>query len=388
MLGEVSESDPGAAAVPEGVTEGEGWQDLFALLDRIPLLHGLKQDLSQLRRLLVGRRVPRVVALGTPGSGRAALGGALLGAPLGPGAARADVTASNEAGSNEAASNPSPSDPCTGRWATLEHGGRAIEWAEVDVGEARPQLCALASLHSPDVLLAVATVAEVEAGFGAVLEVLDSARELFGQSGGAPCPILVVLVVDGDPGEFASEQRERLGRALREASLPASLHVVVRRGGRFEPDAPGIAALASALVDALPEAARLEGGRALPAASAARRRLAATLVRSCATLAVSVALSPLPFSDVAVLAPLQATMVTALAYLSGRPWEPRTVVEWLTSLGLVGAAGLGMRWGAQQLVKIVPGTGSVVSATIAGGGTLTLGRSAARYFLGEDLPRV
>jgi uncharacterized protein (DUF697 family) len=49
---------------------------------------------------------------------------------------------------------------------------------------------------------------------------------------------------------------------------------------------------------------------------------------------------------------------------------------------VVGGAGLGLRWTAQQLVKLVPGAGSIVSASIAGAGTTALGKSAMTYFLG------
>ena len=44
-------------------------------------------------------------------------------------------------------------------------------------------------------------------------------------------------------------------------------------------------------------------------------------------------------------------------------------------------AGLGLRWGAQQLVKLVPGAGSIVGAGVASAGTLAIGRSAMAYFI-------
>ena len=100
------------------------------------------------------------------------------------------------------------------------------------------------------------------------------------------------------------------------------------------------------------------------------------------TLAVTVAVTPIPLSDMALIAPLQAMMVTAVAYISGRPWDLRTAGEWIAGLGLVGGAGFGLRWSAQQLVKLVPGAGSIVSASIAGAGTTALGKSAMAYFLG------
>ena len=48
---------------------------------------------------------------------------------------------------------------------------------------------------------------------------------------------------------------------------------------------------------------------------------------------------------------------------------------------VVGGAGMGLRWGAQQLAKLVPGAGSLVGAGVAGAGTLAIGRSAMAYFI-------
>ena len=129
--------------------------------------------------------------------------------------------------------------------------------------------------------------------------------------------------------------------------------------------------------------ARVEGARALSGARRTRRRVATAITRASSTLAVTVAVAPIPLADMALLAPLQGLLVTSIAYLSGRPWDRRTALEWVGSVGAVGAAALGLRWGAQQAVKAIPGLGSVVSASIAGAGTLAIGRSAVGYFLRE-----
>ena len=127
---------------------------------------------------------------------------------------------------------------------------------------------------------------------------------------------------------------------------------------------------------------RLESARAFDAPRN-RRRLAQELVQSCSTLSITIALAPVPFSDLVVIAPLQGTMVTTIAYLSGRPWDRKTLAEWAASVGLVGGAGMGLRALARQIVKFVPGAGSLVSASVAGAGTLGIGRSAIGYFLGD-----
>ena len=78
---------------------------------------------------------------------------------------------------------------------------------------------------------------------------------------------------------------------------------------------------------------------------------------------------------------LQAMMVSSLAYLSGRAWDRKTIAQWLGSLGVVGGLGVGLRFTARTVAKLVPGAGSVVSAGIAGAGTTAMGQSAIKYFL-------
>ena len=51
---------------------------LVRVLDRVPLVSGVKNDLSGLRSLLYRRRPPRIAALGLAGSGRLTLLRALI----------------------------------------------------------------------------------------------------------------------------------------------------------------------------------------------------------------------------------------------------------------------------------------------------------------------
>jgi uncharacterized protein (DUF697 family) len=150
-----------------------------------------------------------------------------------------------------------------------------------------------------------------------------------------------------------------------------------------EPESPryNVDGVGEAILERLPEAGQMEAVRAFEVGKSARRNVARALVNSCSALAVTVGLAPIPFADAFVLLPLQAAMVSGVAYLSGRPWDRRAGVEWLASVGTVAGAGMGLRWGAQQIVKLVPGAGSLIGAGIAGAGTLAIGRSAMAYFI-------
>ena len=143
----------------------------------------------------------------------------------------------------------------------------------------------------------------------------------------------------------------------------------------------GLEGLSEAMVLALPEEARLEAARALTRAKEARVRIGNEIVQACTAVSVTVGVTPIPFSDMVLLGPLQAMMVSSLAYLSGRSWGRKTVAEFLGSLGVVGGIGMGLRFSAQTIAKLVPGAGNVVSAGVAGAGTTAIGQSAIKYFL-------
>ena len=131
----------------------------------------------------------------------------------------------------------------------------------------------------------------------------------------------------------------------------------------------------------LPETTHVEAVRALPVGQERRRDLGRIIANRAATIAVTIGLAPIPFSDAILLMPLQGLMVTGIAYVAGQPWDRRAALEWLGSVGLMGGAAIGLRWSAQQLLKLVPGAGTLVSASIAGAGTLAIGRSAIAYFV-------
>ena len=100
------------------------------------------------------------------------------------------------------------------------------------------------------------------------------------------------------------------------------------------------------------------------------------IVYGKATVCAAVALLPLPVADLAVIAPLQIGMVAAIGWLHGVQVTWERTIELLTTLG----AGFAFREGARQLIKLLPGAGSVISATIAFAGTVGLGEAANMWF--------
>lgn len=335
--------------------------EVLRVLDRLPFVSSVKRDVQALRQLLYRRRAPRIAAFGVPGSGRTSLANALLGK---------DVL-------------PAHVEPC--RWIRIDADGALLDWLEVPLGSDGETALALKNAleDSPaDIALIVCAPRDLDGGLTDAMPELSSLLEQLDRREEAVAVLThsdTLGVPEDEEGHAIGVGLTQLRQALREGDLQVRHAFAVS-----STDGHGVRPLSEALMGILPDPARIEAARALVHAPAARRDLANRIVHSASTLALTVGLAPVPFSDVLVIAPLQVTMVSAVAHLSGRPWDRKAVTEWLASVGVVGSAGMGLRWTARQLLKLVPGAGTLVSAGVAGAGTVSMGQSAIAYFLRGD----
>lgn len=330
---------------------------LVRVLDQVPLVSSIKNDLSGLRSLLLHRRPPRIAALGSTGSGRSMLLRALI--ERGP--AREALHADH------------------GQWVHLEHEGAQVSWLEVDLDSegARPQWKAALEQEVPDLVLLTLEPNNLPDA----TRLLAKARSLLPDlpEGIEPLRVFTLLTHADLVGEGVADvevARNELARTVESIGLVTDPPYAVS-----SVSGQGLDRLSEGIVLALPEEARLEAARALTRATEARVRIGNEIVQSCTAVSVTVGLTPVPFSDMVLLGPVQAMMVSSLAYLSGRSWGRKTAAEWLASLGLVGSLGMGLRYSAQTIAKFVPVAGNVVSAGVAGAGTTAMGQSAIKYFL-------
>jgi uncharacterized protein (DUF697 family) len=330
---------------------------LARVLDRIPLVSSIKDDLGGLRSLLLHRRAPCIAALGFPSSGRSSLLRALI--------------------ERRAIREPLHADH--GEWVHLVHEGAKVHWLEIDVSDdsARSQWNAALAKEIPDIVFLTFEPNNLDD----TKRIIERAKSLLRDLPGGTAPLRVFTVLT---------HADLIGRGVADIEVArAALEAEIRDSGlRADPpravsaiSSHGLDGLSEAVILALPEEARLEAARAFPRAREARLRIGNEIVQACTAMSVTVGLTPIPFSDMMVLGPLQAMMVSALAYLSGRSWDQKSVAEWLGSLGVVGGLGVGLRFSAQTIAKLVPGAGNVVSAGVAGAGTTAIGQSAIKYFL-------
>lgn len=117
------------------------------------------------------------------------------------------------------------------------------------------------------------------------------------------------------------------------------------------------------------------------------RRIANQLNKSFSAMSATVALSPIPISDIYILLLLQGILVCLIASLSGRDISLDTAKEFVLSMGGIASAGYGFRLLAQQASKILnvfwAGSGSAVSASIAALGTSAIGKAAIAYYIDD-----
>lgn len=116
-------------------------------------------------------------------------------------------------------------------------------------------------------------------------------------------------------------------------------------------------------------------------------RVANHLIAIFSTISATIALTPIPISDIYVLVILQAVLVSLIASLSGRDISLDTAKEFIFSMGGVAGAGYAFRLAAQQASKFLnafwPGAGSAVSSAIAAGGTTAIGKAAIAYYVDD-----
>lgn len=114
-------------------------------------------------------------------------------------------------------------------------------------------------------------------------------------------------------------------------------------------------------------------------------RLAKHLNTLFSGISATVALTPIPISDIYILLIIQTILVCLIASLSGRDISLDTGKEFIYSMGGIVGVGYAFRLIAQQASKLLNaifiGSGSAVSSGIAYAGTFAIGKAAIAYYI-------
>lgn len=146
-----------------------------------------------------------------------------------------------------------------------------------------------------------------------------------------------------------------------------------------------IGELLDILEEAIPDFEAQMGLRMAARLNEVVKRLSKHLNKIFSGISATVALTPIPVSDIYILLILQALLVTLIASLSGRDISLDTAKEFVFSVGGIAGAGYTFKLVAQQAAKFLnavwPGSGSAVSSAIAAVGTSAIGKAAIAYYI-------
>ncbi len=149
----------------------------------------------------------------------------------------------------------------------------------------------------------------------------------------------------------------------------------------FTPEFYGLETMRETLADLLPEAESRAIDRLLDRESGAElgniyRDVARRYILPFSIAAATIAAIPFPFADLPVLTAIQVSMVGLLGKLYGQTLTPSQAGGVVSAI----AGGFVAQLVARQLIKFIPGFGSVISASWAAAYTWALGEGACVYF--------
>jgi uncharacterized protein (DUF697 family)/GTPase Era involved in 16S rRNA processing len=267
--------------------------------------------------------------------------------------------------------------------------------------------------YKPDVLFHVITATELRTlshDFVAYQEVVATIE----QATGAKIPTIIVITkpdILGNPREWPPENNPQKASTIKEAinylsqdilkvsgiqnidlnstikgvCLNDNVYIGVIPVCSREGDLWNVETLSQFIGDHLPKAAILDFVQAQKI-NAQLKKVSSAIIKRFASIAATVGAIPIPIADIIILTPLQLLMIAIIGGLSCRELSKETAYEYLAAGGVNVAGAFGVRYIAQELVKLIPG-GSLISAGIAGAATYGLGKAAEAYFFDKEIKK-
>ncbi|MER3555175.1 MAG: GTP-binding protein [Meiothermus sp.] len=191
-------------------------------------------------------------------------------------------------------------------------------------------------------------------------------------------PVIVVLTKSVEEEGFAGE----VGRLIPEARfvIPVLAKDMPLRGGvTFK--AFGLEELVARSMEVLPEGVRMAFAAAQKASITAKQEAARQIVTRAAVAASGAATVPIPLSDAVLISGVQVAMLGSISKVWGLNLERGFFITLLSSLlGTMGATLVG-RTVAGGLVKLIPGLGSLIGATVNATTAATLTKALGEAYI-------
>src|SRR5690625_4697540 len=162
--------------------------------------------------------------------------------------------------------------------------------------------------------------------------------------------------------------------------VPISAYMEFSNGKIFYDRRWNIDVLIDFLLKRLPNEAQIELAR-LSKINKVQKKIARKISKSIMGITGIIGASPIPIADMPAITGLQISMIGSVAIIGGQKLSRRSIVEFVTAMGMNIGAGFAFREMARQLVKVIPGAGNVISGAVASAGTYAISEAAIAYYI-------
>jgi uncharacterized protein (DUF697 family) len=183
-------------------------------------------------------------------------------------------------------------------------------------------------------------------------------------------PVVVVITQSAADDGFRQKVQELLPQAKNVVRVHAK-ETVYDDGHRIK--AFGLEELIELTMELVPVAVKDAVAASERVNLAVKRQRAYAAVVTAATAAAGVGAVPIPFSDAIALIPIQVGMLIAISVVWGLPVTQSFLMTLVTSTFTSTGGTFVGRTMARQLLKLVPGVGSVINAGVASAMTTAFG---------------
>lgn len=206
-------------------------------------------------------------------------------------------------------------------------------------------------------------------------------RKLTNQSVSMNVPIIIVLTqaVSDDNTKKMKEDIEKLNLDVKK--IVPVLAMDYKINDDYTRSAYGLDNLIEVIGEVIPEGVQTTLQNIQKVSLKGKRKLAMSAISAAVVGATVAGASPIPGSDAAVLVPIQITMLTAITAAYGLQIEKATIMTIISSTIGTGGATLAGKTVVSNILKCIPGIGTVAGGAISAGTAATITGALGKAYM-------